>query len=45
MNFGDMALFIPLLAAAYLLSVYVILMLAQRPRKESSSGKIGKASN
>jgi hypothetical protein len=45
MNFGDIPLFIVLIAATYLLSVYGLLTLAQRPRKESSSRKIGKVSN
>lgn len=46
MNFADLPVFITLLAAAYLLLVYGLLVIAERTRKEhSSSSDVGKASN
>jgi hypothetical protein len=47
MNFADLPVFITLLAAAYLLLIYGLLIIAERVRKEhsSSSRDVGKASN
>ncbi|MBE9169788.1 hypothetical protein IQ238_20420 [Pleurocapsales cyanobacterium LEGE 06147] len=46
MNFADMPVFITLLAAAYLLMIYGLLIIAERARKDHSSSRdVGKASN
>jgi hypothetical protein len=46
MNFEDLPVFITLLAAAYLLMIYGLLIIAERVRKEHSSSRdVGKASN
>jgi hypothetical protein len=37
MTDGDMPLIIPILATGYLLTIYLLLVLAQRQAKESSS--------
>lgn len=37
MNFEDLPVFITLLAAAYLLTIYGLLIIAERARKEHSS--------
>lgn len=47
MQYGNLPVFIPFLAAAYLFVVYGVLKIAelQNKPKSLSSGKIGKANN
>ncbi len=47
MQYGNLPLFIPILAAVYLFTIYGVLKLAelQKKPKPLSSGKIEKASN
>lgn len=37
MNYGEMAVMIPLIATGYLLAIYVLLMLAQRLSKATQA--------